>query len=841
MYNFQESEEKWQRAWQEAHIFTPENGKAPCAYVLEMFPYPSGRIHMGHVRNYTIGDTFARFKKAQGYRVLHPMGWDAFGLPAENAALERNVHPRTWTYENIKAMRLQLERFGFSYDWTQNIATCHPGYYKHEQKLFLDFLKQGLVYRKKATVNWDPIEACVLANEQVIDGKGWRSGAVVERRELDQWFFKITDFADALLQGLETLSGWPEKVRTMQEHWIGRSYGVMFHLRVEGETEPLVLFSTHPETIFGASFIAIAPHHPLAEKLALQNAHLEDFIHSCNRISTATADLETMEKQGFSTGIDVHHPFIEGKTLPLYVANFVLMTYGTGAIFGAPAHDVRDFEFATKYALPIIPVVTGVDSESLPYTGEGIMINSAFLDGKTVQEARACIISEVERMGIGQATVFTRLRDWGVSRQRYWGCPIPIIHCPHCGAVPVPEKDLPVHLPEDVSFASPGNPLERHPTWKYATCPVCGAAAVRETDTLDTFVDSSWYFLRFCFPRLESAPFSPDAVRQWMPVGYYIGGVEHAILHLLYARFFSRALRVCGYDVPEEPFKALFTQGMVCHPAYKDKAGAWLFPEQVEKRGDIYCKRSDGTPVTVSRSEKMSKSKKNVVDTEAMVRTYGADAVRLFILSDTPLDRDLEWSEEGMEGCWRFVNRAWRLVEQYKSRQASLKLCDAHAEEALLRTLHQGIERLTAFYESFQFNRAIALIRELTSAFYAAIEAQNVAYTVLEEALKSWIVLIAPIIPHLAEELWHVVGEASFVTKATWPEADPAYLVEDTVEIAVQVNGKTRGIMTVSCEASQEDVSAMAQALPNVASTLKGKTIERTIFVPQKVVNFVCH
>ncbi|MDR2416623.1 MAG: leucine--tRNA ligase, partial [Holosporales bacterium] len=667
MYNFQECEEKWQLAWQEARLFeAKESSDTPHAYVLEMFPYPSGRFHVGHVRNYAIGDALVRFKKAQGYAVLHPMGWDSFGLPAENAALERGGHPRLWTEENIKSMRVQLKRLGFSYDWARDTATCHPGYYKHEQKLFLDFLRKGLVYRKKATVNWDPIEACVLANEQVIDGKGWRSGATIERRELEQWFFKITDFSDALLQGLEHLMGWPEKVRVMQEHWIGRSQGLTFHLRVNGEKAPLSVFSTRPETIFGASFIAIAPHHPLAEQLTHQNPNLKEFIHACDRLPTATADLETMEKQGFDTGLTVQHPFIADKTLPVYIANFVLMTYGTGAIFGAPAHDTRDFEFATKYRLPIVPVVSPPHQEPLPYTGDGAMINSAFLNGKTVQEARAYLITEAEKTGCGKATVFTRLRDWGVSRQRYWGCPIPVIHCPHCGVVPVPEEDLPVLLPDDVSFTTPGNPLDHHPTWKHVTCPVCGQSAKRETDTLDTFVDSSWYFLRFCSPRLEEAPFDPKAVQYWMPVGYYIGGVEHAILHLLYARFFSRALNVCGYSVPKEPFQRLVTQGMVYHPAYKDEAGAWLFPEEVEKCGDTYVKRSDKTPVTICRAEKMSKSKKNVVDPDTIVCKYGADAVRLFILSDTPLDRDLEWSDEGIEGCWRFINRIWRLIERYK-------------------------------------------------------------------------------------------------------------------------------------------------------------------------------
>ncbi|MDR1910340.1 MAG: leucine--tRNA ligase, partial [Holosporales bacterium] len=792
-------------------------------------------------RNYTIGDVLARFKRAQGYAVLHPIGWDAFGLPAENAALERNGHPRTWTEENIQTMRVQLERLGFSYDWARDMATCHPDYYEHEQKLFLDLLQHGLVYQKNAIVNWDPVESCVLANEQVIDGKGWRSGAVVEQRALKQWFFKITNFSDALLHGLEHLEGWPEKVRTMQKHWIGKSQGLTFHLRVKKEEERLAVFSTRPETIFGASFVAIAPQHPLAEKFARQNAQLKEFIRTCHHLSTATEDLETMEKRGFSTGLTVQHPFVKDKTLPLFVANFVLMTYGTGAIFGAPAHDERDFEFATKYGLPVLPVVASSRQEPLPYTGDGIMINSAFLDGQTVQEARRHIITEAEKTGCGTATVFTRLRDWGVSRQRYWGCPIPVIHCPDCGIVLVPEKDLPVLLPDDVSFAVPGNPLDHHPTWKHVPCPTCGKAATRETDTLDTFVDSSWYFLRFCSPQLKTSPFDPVAISRWMPVGYYIGGVEHAILHLLYARFFSHALHVCGYNVPVEPFQRLITQGMVCHPAYRDKRGTWLFPEDVEKRGkEGYVKRSDGMRVTVCRAEKMSKSKKNVVDPDTIVRTYGADAVRLFILSDTPLDRDLEWSEEGIEGCWRFINRAWRLVEQYKALPTPCVHALQEATDAFLRTTHQLMHRITTFYHDLQFNRAIALIRELTTALYEALESGCISPLTLKEGLKSWTIMLSPIAPHLAEEIWHTLGETTFVAQAAWPKADATYLTENTANIAVQINGKTRGILPISYNASEKEVSAAAYELPGIISALKGKSVERTIFVSNRIINFVC-
>ncbi|MDR2412417.1 MAG: leucine--tRNA ligase [Holosporales bacterium] len=843
MYNFQENEQKWQHAWKEADVYVcdpTQNKASSCIYVLEMFPYPSGRIHMGHVRNYAIGDVLARFKKAQGYAVLHPMGWDAFGLPAENAALERHTHPRDWTYANINAMRTQLAILGLSYDWHQEIATCHPAYYQQEQKLFLRFLEQGLVYRKKATVNWDPVESCVLANEQVIDGKGWRSGALVERRELNQWFFKITDFAEDLLKGLENLSGWPNKVRLMQKNWIGLSQGLTLFLRVEGETEPLSLFSTRPETIFGASFIAIAPQHPLARKLAKKDKDLNAFLQDCSRISTITADLETMEKQGFETGISVYHPFLKGKPLPLYVANFVLMTYGTGAIFGTPAHDVRDFAFAQKYNLPIIPVIQKEGETTLPYIGkEGVMVNSSFLDGKTVPEAFALLTKEAERLGVGKISTFTRLRDWGVSRQRYWGCPIPVIHCAQCGVIPVPEKDLPVLLPEDVSFGQSGNPLERHPSWKNVSCPVCGQPAQRETETLDTFVDSSWYFLRFCSPRYESAPFAQEAVQRWMPVGYYIGGVEHAILHLLYARFFSRALRVCGYGVPEEPFAQLLTQGMVCHPAYKDTSGNWLFPEEVERKGTTYVKRADNTPVTVSRSEKMSKSKKNVVDPDKMVQTYGADAVRLFILSDTPIDRDLEWSEEGIEGCWRFVNRVWRLVEQYTKEYSSPGEGDPTATEAFLRRIHPLLDQMTNFYAHVQFNRVVALLREGTSVFYDAIERQNIAEAPLREAFRFWAIVMSPLMPHLAEEIWQALGETPFVVTAAWPKPDPAYLVKESVDIAIQVNGKTRAVLSVARESSQEEVTSVVLAVPHLSAILKEKTIERAIFVPQRILNFV--
>ncbi len=670
-YNFRETETKWQRVWRERRVFeVAAKPGTPKYYVLEMFPYPSGKLHVGHVRNYTMGDLVARYRRAQGFNVLHPMGWDAFGLPAENAAIAENVHPAIWTYQNIATMRAQLQRMGFAYDWSREIATCHPEYYRHEQKMFLDFLAAGLAYRKESWVNWDPLEHTVLANEQVIDGRGWRSGAIVEKRLLSQWFLRITAFTEELLYALHALDRWPERVRLMQENWIGRSEGARVYFGIAGGDERIEVFTTRQDTLFGASFVALSPNHPLAQRLAEDNPELAEFIAECNRMGTSEAVIETAEKRGCATGLEAIHPFDPNRRVPVYVANFVLMEYGTGAIFGCPAHDQRDLDFARKYGLPVIPVVLppGADPARFTigadaYVEDGTLFNSGFLDGLPVAEAKRAAGERLEALGRGERTIAYRLRDWGVSRQRYWGCPIPVIHCSRCGIVPVPERDLPVTLPEDVSFAVPGNPLAHHPIWKHVACPRCGGPAERETDTFDTFFELSWYFLRFCSARDDRA-FAREAVDYWMPVDQYIGGVEHAVLHLLYSRFFTRALKQCGYLDLEEPFAGLFTQGMVCHQTYRSEGGEWLFPEEVDRNSGGDYVDPAGRPVVVGRIEKMSKSKKNVVGLDTIVDTYGADTARLYLLSDSPPERDLEWTETGIEGIWRYVNRLWRMVSE---------------------------------------------------------------------------------------------------------------------------------------------------------------------------------
>src|SRR5271170_5810707 len=735
-YNFRETETKWQQVWRERHLFevAADPGRAKY-YVLEIFPYPSGKLHVGHLRNYTMGDLVTRYRRAQGYNVLHPMGWDAFGLPAENAAIAEGVHPAVWTRENIATMRAQLERMGFAYDWSREIAACHPEYYRHEQKMFLDFLAAGLAYRKESWVNWDPVENTVLANEQVVDGRGWRSNAIVEKRLLAQWFLRITAFTEELLDAIQGLDRWPERVRLMQENWIGRSEGARVYFDIAGGDERIEVFTTRQDTLFGASFVALSPNHLLAQRLAEDDAELAAFIAECNRMGTSEAAIETAEKRGYATGLEAVHPFDPNRRVPVWVANFVLMEYGTGAIFGCPAHDQRDLEFARKYGLPVIPVVLPPGAEparfaigEAAYLEDGVLFNSDFLDGLPVAEAKRVAGERLEALGRGQRTIAYRLRDWGVSRQRYWGCPIPVIHCPDCGIVPVPESDLPVTLPEDVSFAVPGNPLAHHPTWQYVDCPRCRGPARRETDTLDTFVDSSWYFLRFCSARAPTA-FERQAVDYWMPVDQYIGGVEHAVLHLLYSRFFTRALKQCGYLDLDEPFAGLFTQGMVCHQTYQNETGEWLFPEEVETDGADSFADAAGRPVTAGRHEKMSKSKKNIVGLDAIVETYGADTARLYVLSDSPPERDLEWTETGIEGSWRYVNRLWRMVSEPSAplpppgTQADAAL--SPPVMALRRTIHQTVAAVTDDLDKFRFNRAVARIRELTNAIEEVSEADR--------------------------------------------------------------------------------------------------------------------
>jgi leucyl-tRNA synthetase len=844
-YNAKESETRWQSVWSARETFRAANQCAlPKCYVLEMFPYPSGRIHMGHARNYTMGDVIARFKRAQGFNVLHPMGWDAFGLPAENAAREKGVHPREWTYANIAAMREQLKGLGLAVDWSREFATCDPEYYARQQRLFLDFFRMGLVYRAEADVNWDPVDETVLANEQVIEGRGWRSGALVERRKLSQWFFRITSFADDLLAGLDQLKRWPEKVRLMQRNWIGRSEGLRFSFDLTNGV-PVEVFSTRPDTIFGASFIALSPEHPLTEQLAAKDSKLAHFVAECRAGGTAEETIETAEKRGYDTGVTARHPFDPDWLLPVYVANFVLMAYGTGAIFGCPAHDQRDLDFARKYRLPVLPVVIpeGADPKIFTvgeeaYVGPGRLANSRFLDGLDVEGAKAEVAKRLEAAGKGQRTVHYRLRDWLVSRQRYWGCPIPVIHCSSCGIVPVAAENLPVKLPDDVRFDFPGNPLALHPTWKHTACPKCGGRATRETDTFDTFVDSSWYFVRFTDAHAQD-PVNRDAARYWMPVDQYIGGVEHAVLHLLYARFFTRAMGKAGHLTVQEPFAGLFTQGMVCHETYRAADGGdWLLPEEVEKRDGGAFMRGTDIPVSVGPSEKMSKSKKNVIAPETIIDAFGADTIRWFMLSDTPPERDIEWTQEGAEGCWRFVQRIYRLVTEAEGLPpVGTKVPEAvEADLELRRATHRAIAAVSGDLNALRFNRAVAQIYTLANALGAANAAGG---AVRREALEAMVLLIGPMMPHLAETCWEALGHKTLVAMARWPHADPNLVKSDTITIAVQVNGKRRGEIEIPREAEEESVKSSALALDSVQRALEGKPPRRVIVVPGRIVNVV--
>ena len=830
-----EADRRWQARWAEQRSFEADSASTkPKTYVLEMFPYPSGRIHMGHVRNYTMGDVIARFRRMQGHEVLHPMGWDAFGMPAENAAMERKVHPGEWTWANIATMRDQLKRIGFALDWSRELATCDPAYYGHEQALFLDLFEAGLVYRKESEVNWDPVDMTVLANEQVIDGRGWRSGAPVERRKLSQWFLKITDFAEDLLDGLSTLDQWPDKVRLMQENWIGKSRGLKFRFRLlqsVGDASEVEVFTTRPDTIFGASFVAIAPGHPIAEAVAANDPEAAAFIEECRAGGTSAADIETAEKRGFLTPLEAVHPFDPEWRLPVYIANFVLMDYGSGAIFGVPGHDQRDFEFASKYELPIKRVVAqAADEAALPIgkesePGHGIAVNSQFLDGLASEQATAEVIRRAETAGWGEGTVAWRLRDWGVSRQRYWGTPIPIIHCTACGPVPVPREQLPVTLPDDVSFDVPGNPLDRHPTWKQVVCPSCGESATRETDTLDTFVDSSWYFIRFA-SQPGDKPFDRAEAEAWLPVGQYIGGVEHAILHLLYARFWTRALQRIGRIGVAEPFRGLFTQGMVTHETYRAGDGSWLSPDEVRKEGDDWVHIESGSPVALGRVEKMSKSKRNTIDPEPILAKYGADAVRWFMLSDSPPERDLEWSEAGIEGASRFVQRVWRLASDGKV---------AEGEDLdLKRKLHRTISGVGDAIDGLQFNKAVAQLYELVSA----IEKSKPSAT-RTEATRTLLLLVAPMAPHLAEEAWALLGSDGMIADAAWPDFDPALMIDDQVTLAIQVNGKLRDTIAVARGLPKEEAEALALASERVQRQLGGADPRKVIVVPDRLVNIV--
>ena len=858
-YNAADVEPRWQKAWADSDVFRAENGSdKPKFYALEMFPYPSGRIHMGHVRNYAMGDVIARYKKACGFNVLHPMGWDAFGMPAENAAMASGGHPKDWTYNNIEQMKAPLERLGFALDWSREFATCDEAYYKQQQAIFLKFWDQGLVYRKSAKVNWDPVDNTVLANEQVIDGKGWRSGAVVEQKELNQWFYKITHYAEELLTGLDGLKDWPEKVRTMQANWIGKSEGLQMRFEwdaaPDGYEDDIEVYTTRPDTLYGASFIGLSPDHPLTKQLAENNEKLEAFRAECAKIGTSEEDIAKAPKLGFDTGLKVTHPFT-GKTLPVWIANFVLMGYGTGAIFGCPAHDQRDLDFARKYDLPVIPVVLpeGEDAktynvENEAYTGDGKTFNSDFLNGLSKGPAITAAIARIEELGLGESKTQYRLRDWGVSRQRYWGCPIPVIHCDSCGAVPVPEADLPVALPYDINFDEPSNPLDRHPTWKYVPCPKCGKHAVRETDTLDTFGDSSWYFARFAGGsgngQPDDRPFDKEEASSWLPVDQYIGGVEHAVLHLLYARFFTRGLRDCGLlDLPSgEPFKGLFTQGMVTHAVYfdpedKNEKTRYVFPADVtDKDGDL-IHIPTGKHIEKGDIIKMSKSKSNVVDPNDIIEGYGADVARWFVLSDSPPERDVEWTESGVIGAWRFANKVWALVSDIKSEHGPTHVASDAKDGALeLRKFaHKALDKITAGIDAFRFNTSVAQIYELTNALtkYKTTDGAKM------EALGILIRTIAPFMPHLAEECWVHLGGEDLCYAASWPTAEPALLVDDEITLPIQVNGKRRSELKTAKDSSKDDIEALAMSDEAVKRSLEGLTIRKVIIVPGRIINIV--
>lgn len=853
-YNAADVEPKWQAAWDAANVFAADDASTkPKYYALEMFPYPSGRIHMGHVRNYAMGDVIARYKRARGFEVLHPMGWDAFGMPAENAAMQKGVHPKGWTYKNIDAMRAPLKRLGFALDWSREFATCDPAYYKQQQAVFLAFWDKGLVYRKTAKVNWDPVDMTVLANEQVIDGKGWRSGAEVETRELDQWFFKITEYADDLYYALDKLDHWPEKVRTMQKNWIGRSEGAQFSFGFVGHApdgfDGVEVYTTRPDTLFGASFIALAYDHPLIKSLTPGRTDLQELAEKCEKMGATAEAIEKAEKLGVVTGLRVAHPFDPSLTLPVYAANFVLMGYGTGAVFGCPAHDQRDLDFAHKYGLNVPAVVLpegedastfGVENEA--YVGPGKLFNSDFLDGMSVKDGIKAAIAKLEAQGAGTKQVTYRLRDWGVSRQRYWGCPIPIIHCQDCGAVPVPVKDLPVSLPDDVSFEKPGNPLDHHPSFKNVDCPTCGKAARRETDTLDTFADSSWYFARFAGGNTEDRPFDKKAASDWLPVDQYIGGVEHAVLHLLYARFFTRGLRDCGFlDLPSgEPFDGLFTQGMVTHETYKNEVGEWVVPADVTDKDGQLIELSTGGMITKGAIEKMSKSKKNVVDPADIIEGYGADVARWYMLSDSPPERDVEWTDAGALGSWRFVNKVWATINETPKGELDPMSESKGAQGdalALLKTVHWAIGKVSDGIDTFRFNTSVAKIYELVNALkkYAPNDQAKA------EGLGVLIRLIAPFMPHLAEECWAHMGGEDLACNAPWPKQKHYLLDVDEVLMPVQINGKKRAELTVSKTIEKDALEALALAEPRVAEFISDKTVRKIIIVPGRIINIVAN
>ena len=856
-YNPKEAEPKWRAAWTDADVFRagPPDGR-PKYYVLEMFPYPSGKLHIGHVRNYALGDVIARYKRARGFNVLHPMGWDAFGLPAENAAMERGVDPRAWTYQNIDAMRAELKQLGLAIDWSREFATCDVAYYGKQQAWFVDLWARGLIYRKEAVVNWDPVDMTVLANEQVIDGRGWRSGAEVEKRKLNQWFLRITDYADDLIEGLKTLDRWPDKVRLMQENWIGRSKGLRLKFKFAGAApkgfdDGLEVYTTRPDTLYGASFLAVAADHPLAALAAASDAMARAFVDECKHGAVSEAAIEQAEKRGYDAGLIVQHPFLPDVTLPVWIANFVLMDYGTGAIFGCPAHDQRDLDFARKYGLPVKPVVLppGADPAAFAvgdeaYVGPGRIYHSDFLDGLEIEPAKAAAITRIEAQDQGEGATVYRLRDWGIARQRGWGCPVPIIHCPSCGPVAVPKAELPVALPEDLDFSRPGNALARHPTWKSARCPTCGGAATRETDTLDTFVDSSWYFARFTDPTADK-PIDKAAADYWMPVDQYIGGIEHAVLHLLYARFITRALKDDGMLSVAEPFAGLFTQGMVTHETYRRQNGDWVEPADVEIEAQGNSRQAvlveTREPVVIGDSEKMSKSKKNTVAPGEIFDAYGVDAARFFVLSDSPPERDVQWTTGGIQGAWRRVNRLWDEFDSQPPTPPAAEAGEDPTAIALTRAKHRLVKAVTNAIESFRFNTGVARFDEFLSLL-RSLPAENASPALLKaraEALSALARLIAPYAPHLAEACWERIGGEGMVVQAPWPDYDAALAAEDEIVLPVQINGKRRGEVRAAPGADEAEVEKIALADAAVQRHLEGLSVRKVIVVKDRIINIV--
>ena len=849
-YNFKVIENKWQSYWDENKLYEskviPNKEKY---YILEMFPYPSGKIHMGHVRNYTLGDVIARFKRAQGFNVMHPMGWDAFGLPAENAANENDISPKKWTYENIATMKSQLKQMGLSLDWSREIATSDEDYYHQQQKLFLKFYREKLIYKKESLVNWDPVENSVLANEQVIDGKGWRSGAEVEQKKLSQWFFRITDLASDLLTSLDNMHGWPEKVKTMQKNWIGKSLGCEINFEIVSKNKSMTgkklkIFTTRPDTIFGATFSAISPFHPIVDELINEDDALKTKVNEMRSQKISEETIAKNEKLGIKTELFIKHPFIEDKLLPVYVANFILMDYGTGAIYGCPAHDQRDLDFANKYNLEIIEVIKPEDDALFDhknaFTDEGKLINSDFLNGHTIEDAKNKVIKKIESLKLGKKTINYRLRDWGISRQRYWGCPIPIMYREDGEVIEVPENELPLKLPNDIDLSIPGNPLANHPSWKYAKCPKTGMNAIRETDTLDTFVDSAWYFLRFCSPHNSKVPFNSDEIKYWMPVDQYVGGVEHAILHLLYSRFFTKALKL---DNIIEPFNSLFTQGMVCHQTFQNESKNWVYPHDVEKKDAEFYQISTGEKVKTGPMESMSKSKKNVIDPESIISTFGADSARWFMLSDSPPEKDINWSESGINGAWKICHRIWTLINTNKKHfETELNVSDTEFSGKslnLIRLIHQNLDQITKSIERFQMNVAIAKVFEMVNAIskFEITNKHDVAS--IKESLEILVRVIEPMVPHLAEECWSLLNNKKSLSDEPWPKVNLSYLTKDEVNVVIQINGKRRGEAIVSKNASEEDVWNEIKNIKNINDALHKKNIIKSIYVPNRILNVV--